>query len=209
MLENVRVEVSNCAARVRSSAIVNAGTHWYKNSKDIHPIKANANANSMSSYRTDKILLSLHEFMFRTAIKSANTSTFENVIKTTPEQLVVAGPRQIPVLQTSTVQVYKTEFRYLAGALIIYMIGFLFVTATFWGFWELGRRFSMSPIETAKAFDAPALQGAGTNLPVDELLAVYKKTPLKYGAARAPDGLIKLTLGTSEIEKPVVGSTFH
>ena len=66
----------------------------------------------------------------------------------------------------------------------------------------------MSPIETAKAFDAPALQGAGTNLPVDELLAVYKKTPLKYGAARAPDGLIKLTLGTSEIEKPVVGSTF-
>lgn len=165
--------------------------------------------NATWSDPTDDILLSFHEMMFRTAIKSANTPTYINAKNATAEQLIVAPPRQIPVVQTSPIQVYSSNYRYLVGALVSILVPMLFVIATFWGFWELGRKFSMSPIETAKAFDAPALRGAGTNLPVDELLDLYKKTPLKYGVASDGGDGMALRLGHTDIQKPLRGYTFH
>ena len=41
---------------------------------------------------------------------------------------------------------------------------------------------SLSPIEIAKAFDAPLLRERGTsNMPVDDLLKVVGKTKVRYG----------------------------
>jgi hypothetical protein len=56
---------------------------------------------------------------------------------------------------------YHSDFRYLAGAIVIMFLGLLAVVFLLWGWWELGRSVTLSPLETAKAFGAPILLGAG------------------------------------------------
>lgn len=42
-------------------------------------------------------------------------------------------------------------------------------TPTYWGWWRLGRQVSMSPLEIARAFNAPILQDADPNATGDDL----------------------------------------
>ena len=71
----------------------------------------------------------------------------------------------------------------------------------FYGWWNLGRDVSMSPVEIAKAFKAPHTEGADANASVDKLLRQIGKRKARYGVVAttefegADSSRLNLTLG--------------
>lgn len=63
----------------------------------------------------------------------------------------------------------------------------------------------MSPLETAKAFGAPVLDGANSNAECDSLLRDVGSMPVQYGAVGS-----KLVVGhPGEVVAPGKGASFH
>jgi len=54
-------------------------------------------------------------------------------------------------MQSRQELVYSSRYDFLAGALVIMVISSAVVLLTFWGYWEIGRSVSLSPVETAEA----------------------------------------------------------
>ena len=48
-----------------------------------------------------------------------------------------------------------TNFTFMAGALVSTFVRDLFVLPTYLGFWQLGRKLALSPLEIAAAFVSP------------------------------------------------------
>jgi hypothetical protein len=84
---------------------------------------------------------------------------------------------------------YHTNYTFAVLATAASLVAILSVLLTFNGFWHIGRKVSMSPIELAKAFNAPLLQNADSNAPVKTLLEQVGVKPVQYGMVRAgPSG---------------------
>jgi hypothetical protein len=117
---------------------------------------------------TMDLIASARELMFRTAlgIAAGNSSLIQTV----------SGP------QFTTPAVYESQYLYLGIAVILTGIAVFFVTLTFAGYSTLGRSVSMSPLETAKAFNAPLLESADSNADVETLMQVVGERSVRYGA---------------------------
>ena len=74
------------------------------------------------------------------------------------------------VLDEITVNEYQVLWRYWGGSVAITMAIVLFILPTFYGFWTLARRTTLSPFETARAFHAPILHDAPRDLDTKMLL---------------------------------------
>jgi Protein of unknown function (DUF3176) len=113
--------------------------------------------------------------------------------------------------------VYKTNTLILRIVVGLMVVALLAIMPLFWGFWRLGRKVSMSPLELAKALHYSTITdtqtGAveahsvldvkghrdrlpqfGSNVPADDLVKLLGKTKVKYGEV-APD---ILGMGLSE-----------
>ena len=119
----------------------------------------------------DDLLAEARELMFRTAVASANSSTAQQVL----------------AQQTLTHAVYNSEYLFVIIATAISLIAVICVTLTFDGFWLLGRTTTMSPIETAKAFNAPMLQNEDSNANSSALLREIGDRRVQYGAVARLD----------------------
>lgn len=92
---------------------------------------------------------------------------------------------------TELVIVYDSRYKYLVAATIISLLACCSVPPTFDGYWRLDRPNSSSPIEIAKAFDAPLLRSSGkgtSDLPVDKLVKHVGTTQAQYVAITDTDG---------------------
>ncbi|KAK1750490.1 hypothetical protein QBC47DRAFT_393573 [Echria macrotheca] len=118
---------------------------------------------------TDDLLDATRQLMFRTALTMANSST--------TVQLTNA-------VDSWSEPVYESVYIFLAVSLLLIVLAFLAVIPMSWGWWQLGRDVSLSPIETAKAFDAPILSDAGSNVPAKGLLKDYGQRQATYGMVR-------------------------
>ncbi|KAH0556782.1 hypothetical protein GP486_005428 [Trichoglossum hirsutum] len=87
---------------------------------------------------TDYILSSLDDYMFRAALRIGNGTETQNF-----------------TVQRSTPRlVFQSDYRYLGAALGVVALA-LFATITLlWGWWELDRSVTLSPLETARALQA-------------------------------------------------------
>lgn len=103
--------------------------------------------------------------IFRTAVATANSSDTQSVV----------------AQASGSHTVYKTSYVFLALATLASGLAILSVLLTFNGFWRLGRKVSMSPLETAKAFDAPIMKEADSSAPAKALLNQVGGKPVKYG----------------------------
>ncbi|KAI8932157.1 hypothetical protein NX059_011040 [Plenodomus lindquistii] len=95
----------------------------------------------------DTILDTMRELAFR--VQAGKNSSLDNITN---------AVQQVEYRGTATRSIYVTDFRYMAIAASLSTLGLLAVGSTFYGWWELGRDFSLSPLDIAKAFDAPLLQ---------------------------------------------------
>ncbi len=120
----------------------------------------------------DDMLASARELMFRTAIAAANSSDLQTV----------------SAVQTGQQAVYESHSLYLGLAVLVTALGIIFVAPTFHGYWTLGKTVSMSPIETAKALNAPMLSSIDSNADANTLLREVGDRPIRYGAVTVVHG---------------------
>jgi hypothetical protein len=78
--------------------------------------------------------------------------------------------------------VYETQPKWLAGAFAVIVMACSSIVPTYWGWWRLGRPVSMSPLEIAKAFDAPLMQHADPNGSAADHLRTVGDMRVRYGS---------------------------
>jgi hypothetical protein len=123
---------------------------------------------SCDVYFTDPLadfLQGTRELIFRTAVATANSS----------------NAQQVEAQASGIHTIYHTDYLFLALATLASVLAITSVLFTFHGFWRIGRRVSMSPIETATAFNAPLLRNSDCNASVKALLKQVGRRPVKYG----------------------------
>ncbi|KAL9632908.1 MAG: hypothetical protein Q9204_003612 [Flavoplaca sp. TL-2023a] len=114
---------------------------------------------------TDDILADMRELMFRTAVRSAQA----------------ADVQQVTTLESFDTPVFRSNYRFLAIAVLFSVLGWLATIPVFLGWWHLGRAVSLSPIETAKAFGAPGLGNRDSNADARAILKATGKHEVRYG----------------------------
>ncbi|KAK4620140.1 hypothetical protein CLAFUW4_11134 [Fulvia fulva] len=115
---------------------------------------------------TPYLLHQARELLFRTALVQGNGTSME----------LVQGASQI-----RTAGVYVSHYEFLGIAVAISLVAVSIVIAAYAGYCHLGREVSMSPIEIAKAFNAPLLPHEPSNANADELTKSAGGTPVRYG----------------------------
>jgi hypothetical protein len=149
---------------------------------------------------TDDLISAAHELTLRTAIATTNTlvvvSSELGDSEVTPDSLTQGQPeigwpnmtlanrttdQEVTVMMTFEETVYKTQPQWLAGAFAVIVMACLSILPTYWGWWRLGRPVSMSPLEIAKAFDAPLMQRADPNGLAADHLRTVGDIRVRYG----------------------------
>ncbi|PYI14805.1 hypothetical protein BO99DRAFT_291356, partial [Aspergillus violaceofuscus CBS 115571] len=97
--------------------------------------------------------------MFRTALAAANDSSRLEYYKGVDATRVQTNQTVNSVLTTEEV-VFKLHLEFLAAGVLVTIACVIPVASTFYGWWKIGRPVTMSPIEIAKAFNAPVLRGS-------------------------------------------------
>ncbi|PMD57966.1 uncharacterized protein K444DRAFT_592455 [Hyaloscypha bicolor E] len=119
---------------------------------------------------TPDIIAGIRELGFRTAIAATNSTTDQTFEAT----------------EIAIVQVYVSHYHYLGGALLVMFLGVVLVFPTFLGWWQLGRKMSFSPIEIAKAFNAPLLAEFRSNSEMKKILKEAGGLEVVYGEVVMP-----------------------
>ena len=109
---------------------------------------------------------------------------FRASVKAGKENATITNARQtVPYTGSAVSSIYRTDYWFLGVAIVISLLGVISVGAAYNGWWQLGRDMSMSPLEIAKAFDAPLLVGTGSNVPGGQLPPYLRDYEVRYGAA--------------------------
>ncbi|KAF2854115.1 hypothetical protein T440DRAFT_514849 [Plenodomus tracheiphilus IPT5] len=85
---------------------------------------------------------------------------------------------------TGIVEEYITNFAYVGGALAATLITVLLVIPVYWGFWQLGRKITLGPLEISNAFGAPIIAPERTKAfhgDFDQVLEDVGKRSVQYG----------------------------
>ncbi|CZR51353.1 uncharacterized protein PAC_01228 [Phialocephala subalpina] len=154
---------------------------------------------------TNHIIESLNQIAFRVALNAAQFP-FRNT--TSPP-----APQILMMYETRTINVFQSVYRYLAASTVLTVVCVALVLPTFAGWWELGRSVSLNPLETAKAFDAPLLNGPGSNAPLHELVRTMGMRNVRYGEVEgSANGLPRRELKLAdpqELVRPTSGTVYQ
>lgn len=145
---------------------------------------------------TDDMISMAHELTLRAAIATTNTLVVIDWMDLeTPDLLTYAQPEigwpNLTLVNRTVHQdakvamffdetVYEIQPSWLAGAFLVIVMTSLSILPTYWGWWRLGRPVSMSPLEIAKAFDAPLMREADPNGTVGDHLRTVGDTRVRY-----------------------------
>lgn len=72
--------------------------------------------------------------------------------------------------QSYTRNEYRVVWAWYFGAMAVTLLVSAFILPTFWGYWRLERKTTMSPFETARAFHAPGLYQEDSSVISDDLI---------------------------------------
>ncbi|KAF2452190.1 hypothetical protein P171DRAFT_426568 [Karstenula rhodostoma CBS 690.94] len=90
--------------------------------------------------------------------------------------------QRIPVTGHRTLPVYHTSPLLVALGIAVSLLGVAAVIPLYYGFWELGRKVSLNPLEIARAFGAPLMEGLDGNTTPDMITVERGGMGVKYGA---------------------------
>jgi hypothetical protein len=77
--------------------------------------------------------------------------------------------------------IYVTDFRLIAIAAFLNILAIIVILPTYRGWWKLGRQFSLSPLEIARAFGAPLLRETESNATWEHISEQVGARKVKYG----------------------------
>jgi hypothetical protein len=158
----------------------------------------------------DELLSNIRDIMFRSSVAIAEHKVADYVWTNDTSQPDAQGsnvPSQA-ITHLGEYRIYHTAYKtntlILGIGVGLMAVAVLAIMPLFWGFWRLGRKVSMSPLEVAKALHYSTITdpqtGAaeahsvldvrghpdrppqfGSNFSVDELIELLGKTKVKYG----------------------------
>ncbi|OQO02797.1 hypothetical protein B0A48_11080 [Cryoendolithus antarcticus] len=125
---------------------------------------------------TRDIIQNYNELMFRGALKVADWSNLTSLMDPglSPNQTMMAN-------QTLTQNVFKSDYRWFAGATVLEVIVIMAVLPMFWGWWTLHRDLDLSPFALGLALNAPLLRDANAAEGVKGMLRTHGDTKVRYG----------------------------
>lgn len=151
------------------------------------------------------IINAINSIMFRSSISAAFTGGNSSDIKFTPAHDTTFTAFYVSAPSTG----YVSDYNYLIAACVCMFVCFLLVLPSYWGFWELGRKVTLGPVEVASAFQAPVLQRGEAGAPgggeVKALLEVVGGRRVKYG--QAEDGRLVVAESHAVASLPKAGPT--
>ncbi len=113
------------------------------------------------------MLQAARDLSFRAAVGAANAS----------------DSQKIAVSEIADEPHFHSDYLFLGLALLVTLLPVLLVATVFHGFWKIGRKVTLSPIEVAKAFDAPGLRSTDSNATARALVGEIGDRQVKYGGA--------------------------
>jgi hypothetical protein len=154
---------------------------------------------------TIEVLRKLNTLSFVTALYIKGAPTTD---KDKREALGMAS-QNITTSVTGIVGEYQTSFAYVCGALAATFITVMLVLPVYWGFWQLGRKVTLGPLEISQAFGAPIIapdKMKAYHGDFDQVLENVGKRRVQYGQLKdAPPG----QMGLAEPERVVVPKARH
>lgn len=145
----------------------------------------------------EDMINSMREIAFRTSLRiAADNTSYPN------------ASQIVPFTGETPKTIYTSNYAYMTGAVVVSLFGILFVIPTFYGFWELGRPVSLSPLEIAKAFNAPLLTDVHGNRHAQNMLSDVAGMKVRYGDA----GSVTLATthgGDGDLRKLEIGPVTH
>lgn len=75
---------------------------------------------------------------------------------------------------------YYIDATFVGTALGVMLAGLISVASLFWGIWELDRIVTLSPLETAKAFNAPLLDPVDRAIEAEDIITSRGQTKVQY-----------------------------
>jgi hypothetical protein len=192
----------SCSATARQSLYGYAYTFNSSKGAPVYPQYVNktndhelATENMTFTDPMNDILNMVHELSFRFVLKS----TALNLTDThgAYAQLHTAGYRvgyngiiglnqTVQATQITTGNVYATQRAYMIAAVTLILITCATIFPVFLGWWKLGRSFSQSPLEIAKAFNAPLITYANSNKDANGLIHAVGDIKVQYGVIDCP-----------------------
>lgn len=142
---------------------------------------------------TDDILKAIRELSFRTSLYAAADPSLAHLGNQVDPRLM--SNQTLLYTGYSYKAVYSTDWRYMAAGLVVAILAVLSVLPLFYGFWELGRHVSMSPLEIANAFEAPLLVDIGSNCNAREIMREAGLKNVVYGACKTTEPSSHWTCG--------------
>ena len=120
----------------------------------------------------EDMINSMREIAFRTSLQiAADNTSYAN------------ATQSVKYVGDTPKTVYTTNYAYMAAAFVVSLLGVLSVIPTYYGFWTLGRTVSLSPLEIAKAFNAPLLATVPGNRHAENMLHDVSGMKVRYGDA--------------------------
>ncbi len=141
----------------------------------------------------------LNEVSLRYAIKSMPTDTerveaYERYMNTTNDwrsqsypgiRTPISSDQSVDVVTSTVVTIYKAHFEFCAVVVVVILLSTFTITMLLLGWRRLGRDFSLSPLEIAKAFDAPLLSEVESNTTAADIVKKIGSTRVQYGEAHS------------------------
>lgn len=187
-----------------SGLFASSATRWYSNTSqswDSSTIGLTPNfyldpttIGMVLSNPTTDILRAADELTFRAAIKAmidweywaTQRTPYLNEFYTYYDPKEENKNKTLQVSQVLQQNIFISSFTYLYAALVVMLLSLICTSSTIYGWWELGRVVSLSPIETAHAFNAPVLRGESSS--AEALVKELGDTRIRYGEVRSVHG---------------------
>ncbi|KAI4678099.1 uncharacterized protein J4E88_006618 [Alternaria novae-zelandiae] len=154
---------------------------------------------------TIELLRKLNTLSFVTSlyIKGAPTTDVDE------RKALGMASQNITISVTGIVEEYLTSSAYVFGALAATFITVILVLPVYWGFWQLGRKVTLGPLEISQAFGAPIIapdKMKAYHGDFDQVLEDVGDRGVQYGQlSNAPPG----QMGLAEPERVVVPKASH
>lgn len=128
---------------------------------------------------SSEIFAGLNELMFRSAVLAATEMDQNDLNRLQDPGLLTQY--DVDGTRIDAQPVFYTRWAFFCGAAAVQITCVALVTITYWKYWTIGRTSSFSPLEIAKAFDAPLLRNIPPNLRARRLAEKLGSRRVKYG----------------------------
>ena len=123
---------------------------------------------------TPDIISTYNQMMFRGATIAASWSNTSHLIDD--------GVSINQTVSAKTVtNIFSSDFRWFAGAAIVQVATALLILPMFWGWWTLGGDLSMSPLNTALAFNSPVFKDVNSANGAKGVIKALGGMKVKFG----------------------------